>query len=151
MQIHCSTTNYQFVCLFLLLLFLFVCLFVFDRVLGSLLSAHLLVMDPSKPFGMLSPTNYNGELLDLARDLATRILPAFETSITGLPHPRVSGLHCWFLRYTTEEEEEEGGGGGGGGGGGKRERERGGDGNDCQYELWYDITMLIHCVANGRE
>ena len=32
---------------------------------------------------------YNGELLDMARDIATRLLPAFNTS-TGIPYPKVS-------------------------------------------------------------
>ena len=63
------------------------------RVLGALLSAHLLIIDPEKPFGELDPGRYDGELLGLAHDLAARLLPAFEETGTGLPHPRVS------LRY----------------------------------------------------
>lgn len=31
---------------------------------------------------------YNGELLDLARDIGERLLPAFNTT-TGIPYPRV--------------------------------------------------------------
>lgn len=60
------------------------------RILGALLSAHLLIMDESKPFGELEPDWYDGELLDMASDLASRLLPAFENSDTGLPHPRVN-------------------------------------------------------------
>ncbi|XP_046407206.1 ER degradation-enhancing alpha-mannosidase-like protein 1 isoform X1 [Ischnura elegans] len=60
------------------------------RVLGSLISAHLLMMDPEKPFGDLKPDWYDGELLHLAHDLASRLLPAFEKSTTGIPYPRVN-------------------------------------------------------------
>lgn len=34
---------------------------------------------------------YRGELLTMARDVATRLLPAFNTT-TGIPHAKVS---CW--------------------------------------------------------
>ncbi len=61
-----------------------------SRILGSLLSAHLLIKDSDKPFGSLTPTGYTNELLSLANDLGARLLPAFENSATGLPHPRVS-------------------------------------------------------------
>ena len=60
------------------------------RVLGSLLSAHLLIKDPEEPFGPLSSKEYSDELLELAHNLAGRLLPAFENTSTGLPHPRVS-------------------------------------------------------------
>ncbi|XP_064400644.1 ER degradation-enhancing alpha-mannosidase-like protein 1 isoform X3 [Halichondria panicea] len=60
------------------------------RILGSLLSAHLLIKDSDKPFGSLTPTGYTNELLSLANDLGARLLPAFENSATGLPHPRVN-------------------------------------------------------------
>lgn len=63
------------------------------RILGALISAHLLLTDKSKLFGDLRPSWYNDELLELANDLATRLLPAFEKSTTGLPYPRVN------LRY----------------------------------------------------
>ncbi|KAI9251188.1 glycoside hydrolase [Sporodiniella umbellata] len=33
---------------------------------------------------------YNGELLDLAVDLANRLMPAFKSTKTGLPYPRVN-------------------------------------------------------------
>ncbi|RWS26704.1 alpha-mannosidase-like protein, partial [Leptotrombidium deliense] len=63
------------------------------RLLGGLLSAHLLINDPKKTFGDLMPSNYNKELLELAHDLATRLLPAFANSSTGLPYPRVNLRH----------------------------------------------------------
>ena len=62
------------------------------RIMGSLLSAHLLITDPEQVFGDLVPEHYEGELLTMAHDLADRLLPAFENSHTGLPLPRVS----WF-------------------------------------------------------
>lgn len=60
------------------------------RLLGALLSAHLLIVDEAKPFGDLVPEDYHNELLDLAHDLATRLLPAFENTNTGIPYPRVN-------------------------------------------------------------
>ncbi|KAK7868764.1 hypothetical protein R5R35_002557 [Gryllus longicercus] len=60
------------------------------RIIGALLSAHLLMMDPKQPFGDLKPSWYDGELLHLAHDLASRLLPAFELSPTGIPFPRVN-------------------------------------------------------------
>lgn len=60
------------------------------RVLGGLLSAHLLITDKNSLFGSeIRPAWYNDELIFLAKDLAKRLLPAFETSVTGLPYPRV--------------------------------------------------------------
>uniref|UniRef100_H2Y763 alpha-1,2-Mannosidase n=1 Tax=Ciona savignyi TaxID=51511 RepID=H2Y763_CIOSA len=63
------------------------------RVLGSLLSAHLIIEDDEQPFGNMRLPNYNGELLSLAHDLAVRLLPAFEHTSSGIPYPRVN------LRY----------------------------------------------------
>ncbi|XP_066997230.2 ER degradation-enhancing alpha-mannosidase-like protein 1 [Anabrus simplex] len=60
------------------------------RILGALLSAHLLMIDPEQPFGQLRPSWYEDELLHLAHDLASRLLPAFEGSSTELPYPRVN-------------------------------------------------------------
>ena len=57
--------------------------------LGGLLSAHLLIIDTDQPFGDLWPDEYDNELLQLAHDLATRLLPAFDNTTTGVPHPRV--------------------------------------------------------------
>ncbi|XP_078483513.1 ER degradation-enhancing alpha-mannosidase-like protein 1 [Ciona intestinalis] len=63
------------------------------RVLGSLLSAHLIISDPLQPFGDMRPHDYNGELLSLAHDLAVRLLPAFENTKSGIPYPRVNLRH----------------------------------------------------------
>nr|KAJ3422735.1 ER degradation-enhancing alpha-mannosidase-like protein 1 [Polyrhizophydium stewartii] len=54
------------------------------RMLGGLLSAHLLASDPKLGFRI---SWYNGELLSLAKDLGDRLMPAFDTP-TGLPFPR---------------------------------------------------------------
>lgn len=55
------------------------------RVLGALLSAHLLASDAKLGYRIKW---YKGQLLDLARDLADRLMPAFD-SPTGIPWPRV--------------------------------------------------------------
>lgn len=60
------------------------------RVLGALLSAHLIITDPVQPFGNMSIPGYENELLNLANDLGTRLLPAFENTRTGIPYPRVN-------------------------------------------------------------
>lgn len=57
--------------------------------LGALLSAHLIITDPEQPFGNMSIPGYDNELLTLANDLGTRLLPAFENTKTGIPYPRV--------------------------------------------------------------
>ncbi|XP_037496867.1 alpha-mannosidase I MNS4 [Jatropha curcas] len=59
------------------------------RVLGGLLSAHLLASDYAT--GMRIPS-YDNQLLDLAEDLARRMLPAFDTP-TGIPFGSVNLLH----------------------------------------------------------
>ncbi|XP_078677901.1 ER degradation-enhancing alpha-mannosidase-like protein 1 isoform X1 [Branchiostoma floridae x Branchiostoma belcheri] len=63
------------------------------RVLGALLSAHLIITDPLQPFGDVQPDGYENDLLELAHDLGTRLLPAFENTPTGLPYPRVNLKH----------------------------------------------------------
>ena len=55
------------------------------RVLGGLLSAHLLATDATMGYRI---SWYKGELLSLAKDLADRLMPAFDTPF-GLPYPRV--------------------------------------------------------------
>ncbi|XP_013062749.2 ER degradation-enhancing alpha-mannosidase-like protein 1 [Biomphalaria glabrata] len=60
------------------------------RMLGSLLSAHLIIIDPQQTLGDMSIPDYNNELLELAHDLSTRLLPAFSNTATGIPYPRVS-------------------------------------------------------------
>ena len=51
---------------------------------GGLLSAHLLASDPK----LIDFPEYKGELLELARDLGNRLLPAFQTP-TGIPYGTV--------------------------------------------------------------
>uniref|UniRef100_A0A8C0UF14 alpha-1,2-Mannosidase n=1 Tax=Cyanistes caeruleus TaxID=156563 RepID=A0A8C0UF14_CYACU len=60
------------------------------RVLGSLLSAHIIITDTKQPFGDMTIKDYDNELLHLAHDLAVRLLPAFENTKTGIPYPRVN-------------------------------------------------------------
>ncbi|KAI9594227.1 ER degradation enhancer, mannosidase alpha-like 1 [Syncephalis fuscata] len=57
------------------------------RVLGGLLSAHLLATD--KRFGF-DLDWYNDELLNMAHDLGVRLMPAFTESPTGIPYARVN-------------------------------------------------------------
>ncbi|KXN68007.1 glycoside hydrolase family 47 protein [Conidiobolus coronatus NRRL 28638] len=57
------------------------------RMLGGLLSAHLLATDPKLGFQL---PWYKGELLHLAQDLGDRLIPAFEQSPTGIPFARVN-------------------------------------------------------------
>ena len=64
-------------------------IFFFYRVLGSLLSAHLIIKDPLQPFGDMVPLDYDNELLLLAHDIANRLMAAFETA-TKIPYARVS-------------------------------------------------------------
>lgn len=66
------------------------------RLLGGLLSAHLLMEDTNFPG--LSPDWYLDDLLSLAHDLADRLLPAFDGTATGVPFPRVN------LKYGLPED-----------------------------------------------
>ncbi|XP_016575367.2 alpha-mannosidase I MNS4 isoform X2 [Capsicum annuum] len=59
------------------------------RILGGLISAHLIASDYNT--GMRIPS-YDDELLHLAEDLAWRMLPAFDTP-TGIPFGSVNLLH----------------------------------------------------------
>ncbi|CAL1396493.1 unnamed protein product [Linum trigynum] len=65
------------------------------RVLGGLLSAHLIASDYAT--GMRIPS-YDNQLLNLAEDLARRMLPAFDTP-TGIPFGSVN------LLYGVDEHE----------------------------------------------
>ncbi|EDO15703.1 hypothetical protein Kpol_1000p15 [Vanderwaltozyma polyspora DSM 70294] len=56
------------------------------RIIGSLLSSHLYASDPSK---IVYIEDYDGFLLDLAKDMADRLLPAYLTN-TGLPVSRIN-------------------------------------------------------------
>jgi len=58
------------------------------RMLGGLLSGHLLMEDPRFPD--LTPDWYMDDLLSMAHDLAERLLPAFDKTETGVPLPRVN-------------------------------------------------------------
>ncbi|KAK2171103.1 hypothetical protein NP493_1103g00040 [Ridgeia piscesae] len=60
------------------------------RILGGLLSAHLIIRDPLQPFGNVVPPDYDNELLQMAHDLANRLMPAFDCTGTGIPYPRVN-------------------------------------------------------------
>ncbi|KAL8118285.1 alpha-mannosidase I MNS5 isoform X1 [Apium graveolens] len=65
------------------------------RVLGGLVSAHILATDSTNRLGQRV---YNNELLSLAQDLGQRFLPAFDTP-TGLPYAWVN------LKYGVMENE----------------------------------------------
>lgn len=62
------------------------------RVLGGLLSAHLFANQTAQPFHL---PWYRGELLAMAHDLGTRLLPAFTTP-TGIPYARVVTVHASY-------------------------------------------------------
>ncbi|KAI6239575.1 Glycoside hydrolase domain containing protein [Aphelenchoides fujianensis] len=62
------------------------------RVMGGLLSAHLLLTNQNSFLGDFRLPDYNDELLTMAHDLAVRLLPAFDTA-TGIPYPRVNLKH----------------------------------------------------------
>lgn len=65
------------------------------RVLGALLSAHLLMVDDHQPFGLLRPPGYANQLLLMARDLGRRLMAAFKTgAVSGLPWPRINLLNA---------------------------------------------------------
>ena len=73
------------------------------RVMGGLISAHLLATDKKQPFGNMNLPNYDNELLNLAHDLGVRLLMAFENKNTPLPYPRVNlkrGVPQTFLNNT---------------------------------------------------
>ncbi|KRX61196.1 ER degradation-enhancing alpha-mannosidase-like protein 1 [Trichinella sp. T9] len=63
------------------------------RVIGALLSAHLIIVDQNALLGDFRIAGYNDELLSLAHDLANRLMSAFEETNTGIPHPRVNLMH----------------------------------------------------------
>ncbi|KAK7389030.1 hypothetical protein VNO78_23861 [Psophocarpus tetragonolobus] len=68
------------------------------RVLGGLVSAHLLASDSSKK---LFQGAYNNQLLPLAEDLGKRFLPAFNTP-TGLPYAWINLKYGVMENETTE-------------------------------------------------
>ncbi|EAT46150.1 AAEL002645-PA [Aedes aegypti] len=72
------------------------------RMVGGLLSAHILAEYVQKQADVM--TWYRGELLEMAKDLGYRLLPAFNTS-TGIPHARVNlkhGMKVEALRHSRE-------------------------------------------------
>lgn len=60
------------------------------RMIGGMLSAHIMAEYVQKQANFM--TWYRGELLEMAKDLGYRLLPAFNTS-TGIPHARVNLRH----------------------------------------------------------
>ncbi|XP_055826499.1 alpha-mannosidase I MNS5 isoform X1 [Solanum dulcamara] len=68
------------------------------RVLGGLVSAHILATDSTN---RLVQGIYKNQLLDLAEDLGRRILPAFNTP-TGLPYAWINLKHGVIADETTE-------------------------------------------------
>ncbi|XP_071445733.1 ER degradation-enhancing alpha-mannosidase-like protein 3 [Hetaerina americana] len=68
------------------------------RILGGLLSGHILAEYLQQRAGIMSW--YRSELLDLARDVGYRLLPAFNTT-TGIPHARIN------LRYGLKSQKLE--------------------------------------------
>ncbi len=68
------------------------------RVMGGLLSAHLMAIDEN--IGIYDDEVYDGNLLLLAEDLGERLLPAFQTN-TGIPYGTVN------LRYGVPRGETE--------------------------------------------
>ena len=56
------------------------------RVVGGLLSSHVLALYLKQKHNMM--LWYHEQLLNMAKDVGYRLLPAFNTS-TGIPHPRV--------------------------------------------------------------
>lgn len=68
------------------------------RIVGGLISAHLYATDASK--AVYLGETYSGSLLDLAKDMADRLLPSYLT-MTGLPVPRIN-LRSKFDPITIE-------------------------------------------------
>lgn len=60
------------------------------RVMGGLLAAHMIATDSTNRFGPFYMSDYGGELLTLAHDLAGRLVPAFGGTATGIPYTRVN-------------------------------------------------------------
>nr|XP_045621161.1 ER degradation-enhancing alpha-mannosidase-like protein 3 [Procambarus clarkii] len=57
------------------------------RMVGGLISGHVMAEHLNQLYGALGW--YRGELLTMAQDLASRLLPAFNTT-TGIPHAKVN-------------------------------------------------------------
>uniref|UniRef100_A0AAF5I3T3 alpha-1,2-Mannosidase n=2 Tax=Strongyloides stercoralis TaxID=6248 RepID=A0AAF5I3T3_STRER len=72
------------------------------RIIGSLLSTHLLLTGENSYMGMWKMDGYNNNLLIMAKDLADRLKPAFYNTNTGISYPRVN-LITGVLNNTIEE------------------------------------------------
>ncbi|KAJ1721575.1 hypothetical protein LPJ53_003919 [Coemansia erecta] len=76
------------------------------RMLGGLLSAHIIATDEEDTLGMRldqgDAPQYRGELLGLARDLGFRLLPAFEASPCGMPYARTNLKHGYRSSETSK-------------------------------------------------
>ncbi|CAR29100.1 hypothetical protein ZYGR_0Z00210 [Zygosaccharomyces rouxii] len=72
------------------------------RIVGGLISAHLYATDPSKKVYL--GEEYKGSLLQLAKDMADRLLPSYLT-LTGLPVPRIN-LRSKFDPISVESVSE---------------------------------------------
>ena len=70
----------------------------FQLCYSGLLSGHILAEYLRQRAGILRW--YRGELLEMARDLGYRLLPAFNTT-TGIPHARVSLFDSLVLNNRT--------------------------------------------------
>ena len=68
------------------------------RILGGLLSSHMMAVDPDIPCFKDPTQPYGGGLLALAHDLGLRLLPAFDTP-TGIPYGSIN------LKYGVDEGE----------------------------------------------
>lgn len=62
------------------------------RIVGGLLSGHFLAEEHFHPTRQSPLWQYHGELLGMAVDVATRLLPAFDTA-TGIPYGTVNLRH----------------------------------------------------------
>lgn len=63
------------------------------RIVGSLLSTHLILTNENPVFGNLKMPDYNGELLEMAHDLVNRLLIGFDTQTGKLQF--LSILSCF--------------------------------------------------------
>lgn len=63
----------------------------------GLLSAHILADLLQQRDGVM--TWYTGELLNMAKDIGYRLLPAFNTT-TGIPYSRVSITRIYYIIFT---------------------------------------------------
>lgn len=75
------------------------------RVLGGLLSAHMIAVDQRRVLGDMLPDGYQNELLVLAHDLGKRLLVAFEDrQDVQLPFPRVIHINlCFYSHVLTNQ------------------------------------------------